>query len=119
MAPLYPASSFMNADDVSTYSVLSMHLHKKQDDRANMRTYGLVGPRRQAGQRSVDKKPVWCPYAVTTVYSHGLEFRPGSYPFTPVVQGSGVRVIGSRKFPIGKAAGRNAREPIGSLVKLR
>ena len=59
-----------------------------------------------------------CPFAVTTVSSSGLKSRPGSYPFTPVVQGSGARVIGGRKFPIGKAAGRNASEPTGSLVKI-
>ena len=50
--------------------------------------------------------------------SYGLKSRPGSCPFTPVVQGSGVLVTGGRKFPIGKAAGRNASEPISSLVKL-
>ena len=33
-----------------------------------------------------------------------------------VVQGSGVRVIEGREFPIGKVAGRNASEPISSLV---
>ena len=59
-----------------------------------------------------------CPFAVTTVLSCGLKSRPGSYPYAPVVQGSGVRAIGGRKFPIGKAAGRNASEPTGSLVKL-
>ena len=30
------------------------------------------------------------PYAVTTALSNGLKSRPGSYPCTPVVQGSGV-----------------------------
>jgi len=50
--------------------------------------------------------------------SHGLKSRSGSCPYTPVVQGSGVLVTGGRKFPIGKAAGRNASEPIRSLVKL-
>ena len=34
----------------------------------------------------------------------------------PVVQGSGVLVTEGRKFPIGKAAGRNESEPICSLV---
>ena len=33
-----------------------------------------------------------------------------------VVQGSGIGVIRGREFPIGKAAGRNASEPISSLV---
>jgi hypothetical protein len=33
-----------------------------------------------------------------------------------IVQGSGVLVTGGRKFPIGKAAGRNASEPTSSLV---
>jgi len=39
-------------------------------------------------------------------------------PFAPVVQGSGVLATGGRKFPMVKAAGRNASEPICSLVKL-
>ena len=64
------------------------------------------------------EKYVLCPYAVTTAYSSGLKSRPGSYPLTPVVQGSGVGAIWGRKFPIGKPAGRNASEPTGSLVKL-
>jgi ABC-type phosphate transport system substrate-binding protein len=42
-----------------------------------------------AGSRLSQYK-VLCPYAVTTAYSNGLKSRPGSYPFTPVVQGSGV-----------------------------
>ena len=50
--------------------------------------------------------------------SIGLKSRPGNCPYTPVAQGSGVRVTGGRKFPIGKAAGRNASEPTRSLVKL-
>ena len=50
--------------------------------------------------------------------SNGFKSRPGSCPFTPVVQGSGVLVTEGRKFPIDKAAGRNASEPTGSLVKL-
>jgi len=50
--------------------------------------------------------------------SNGLKSRPGNYPYAPVVQGSGVLVTGGRKFPIGKAAGRNASEPGCSLVKL-
>jgi hypothetical protein len=41
----------------------------------------------------------------------------GNYPFIPVAQGSGVLVTEGRKFPIGKASGRNASEPICSLVK--
>ena len=61
---------------------------------------------------------VCCPYAVTTGYSCGLKSRPGNYPCAPVVQGSGVLATGGRKFPIGKAAGRNASEPTCSLVKL-
>ena len=50
--------------------------------------------------------------------SNGLKSRPGSYPFAPVVQGSGVLVTEGRKFPIGKAAGRNESEPGCSLVNL-
>ncbi len=46
----------------------------------------------------------------------GLKSRTGSYPFAPVVQGSGVLVTRGRKFPIGKAAGRNESEPTRSLV---
>jgi len=48
--------------------------------------------------------------------SSGLKSRPGSCPFAPVAQGSGVLVTGGRKFPIGKAAGRNESEPRCSLV---
>ena len=48
--------------------------------------------------------------------SNGFKSRPGSYPFAPVVQESGVLATGGRKFSIGKAAGRNASEPTGSLV---
>jgi hypothetical protein len=48
--------------------------------------------------------------------SDGLKSRPGNYPFAPVAQGSGVLVTGGRKFPIGKAVGRNASEPRCSLV---
>jgi hypothetical protein len=50
--------------------------------------------------------------------SNGLKSRPGSYPFAPVVQGSGVLVTEGREFPIGKAAGRNESEPGCSLVNL-
>jgi len=50
--------------------------------------------------------------------SNGFKSRPGSYPFAPVAQGSGVLATEGRKFPIGKAAGRNASEPVRSLVKL-
>lgn len=42
----------------------------------------------------------------------------GSCPYTPVAQGSGVLATEGRKFPIGKALGRNESEPIRSLVKL-
>jgi hypothetical protein len=48
--------------------------------------------------------------------SYGLKSRPGNCPYTPVAQGSGVLVTGCRKFPAGKAAGRNASEPRCSLV---
>jgi hypothetical protein len=48
--------------------------------------------------------------------SCGLKSRPGNCPYTSVAQGSGVLVTGCRKFPIGKAAGRNASEPRCSLV---
>ena len=50
--------------------------------------------------------------------SHVLFGRLQSIPTAPVVQGSGVLVTEGRKFPIGKAAGRNASEPVRSLVKL-
>ena len=50
--------------------------------------------------------------------SNGLKSRPGNYPYTPVVQGSGVRAIRGRKFPIGKAAGRNESNLISSLVTI-
>ena len=53
-----------------------------------------------------------------SLISHGFKSRPGSCPYTPVAQGSGVLATGGRKFPIGKAAGRNASEPRCSLVKL-
>ena len=48
--------------------------------------------------------------------SNGFKSRPGSFPFTPVAQGSGVLATRGRKFPIGKAAGRNESEPRSSLV---
>ena len=51
--------------------------------------------------------------------SSGLKSRPGSCPFVPVAQGSGVLVTEGREFPIGKATGRNASEPICSLVNLK
>jgi len=57
-----------------------------------------------------------CPFAVTTVCSSGLKSRPGNCPYAPVAQGSGVLATGGREFPIGKAAGRNASEPVRSLV---
>ena len=57
-----------------------------------------------------------CPYAVTVEYLAGLSPVRGIIRFAPVVQGSGVLVTGGRKFPIGKAAGRNASEPRSSLV---
>ena len=48
--------------------------------------------------------------------SSGLKSRERSCPYTFLAPGSGVRVIGCRKFPKGKAAGRNASEPGRSLV---
>ena len=53
-----------------------------------------------------------------SLISLGFKSRPGSCPYTPVAQGSGVLATGGRKFPIGKAAGRNESEPTRSLVKL-
>jgi hypothetical protein len=54
-----------------------------------------------------------------SLISRGFKSRPGSCPYTSVAQGSGVLVTGGRKFPIGKAAGRNESEPTRSLVKLK
>ena len=48
--------------------------------------------------------------------SSGLKSRPGNYPCAPVAQGSGVLATEGRKFPIGKAADRNASKPTSSLV---
>jgi hypothetical protein len=48
--------------------------------------------------------------------SCGLKSRPGSFPYAPVAQGSGVLATGGREFPIGKVTGRNVSEPICSLV---
>jgi len=48
--------------------------------------------------------------------SNGFKSRSGSYPFAPVVQGSGVLPTEGHKFPIGKAAGRNESESRCSLV---
>ena len=48
--------------------------------------------------------------------SSELKFRLGNCPYAPVVQGSGVLATGGREFPIGKATGRNASEPVCSLV---
>ena len=45
-----------------------------------------------------------------------MKSRPGNCPYAPVVLGSGVGVTWGRKFPKGKAAGRNESEPVGSLV---
>ena len=47
-----------------------------------------------------------------------IKSRERSCPYAFLVPGSGVRVIGGRKFPKGKAAGRNASEPRRSLVTL-
>ena len=41
---------------------------------------------------------------------------PGELSVRPVAQGSGVLVTEGREFPTGKATGRNASEPICSLV---
>jgi len=57
------------------------------------------------------------PYAVTVEYLAGLSPVRGIVRFAPVVQGSGVLVTEGRKFPIGKATGRNASEPGCSLVR--
>ena len=56
------------------------------------------------------------PFAVIGGISRGLKSRERSCPYTFLAPGSGVRVIGCRKFPKGKAAGRNASEPRRSLV---
>jgi hypothetical protein len=53
-------------------------------------------------------------YAVTTDLSSRFKSRPGNCPCAPVAQGSGVLATRGRKFPIGKAAGRNASEPTGT-----
>ena len=55
-------------------------------------------------------------FAVIGGISSGLKSRERSCPYTFLAPGSGVRVIGCRKFPKGKAAGRNASEPRRSLV---
>ncbi len=62
-------------------------------------------------------KNVVCPFAVTTSCSSGFKSRPRSCPYTLVAQESGVVVTRGRKFSIGKVAGRNESEPIGSLEK--
>jgi len=49
-------------------------------------------------------------YAVTTGLSIGLKSRPGNCPCALVVEESGVRVIGGRKFSDNKDAGCNASE---------
>jgi len=54
-----------------------------------------------------------------SLISSELKSRPRSCPYTSVAQGSGVLATGGRKFPIGKAAGRNESEPGCSLVKLK
>jgi hypothetical protein len=56
-----------------------------------------------------------------TVRSHssessGFKSRPRSCPYTLVVRGSGVAVTRGREFSNDKAAGRNANEPMSSLV---
>lgn len=56
------------------------------------------------------------PFAVIGGISSGLKSRERSCPYAFLAPGSGVRVIGGRKFPKGKAAGRNASEPRRSLV---
>ena len=53
-----------------------------------------------------------------TAQSSRLKSCPGNYPYAPVVQGSGVLVTRGRKFPIGKATGRNESELTGSLVNV-
>ena len=55
-------------------------------------------------------------FAVIGGISSGLKSRERSCPYAFLAPGSGVRVIGCRKFPKGKAAGRNASEPRRSLV---
>ena len=57
------------------------------------------------------------PVRSNSLMSSELKSRPRSCPYTSVAQGSGVLVTGGRKFPIGKAAGRNESEPGCSLVK--
>ncbi len=59
---------------------------------------------------------LWMSVRSNNCISCGFESRPGNCPFTPVAQGSGAVVTWGRKFPIGKAAGRNADEPTCSLV---
>ena len=55
-------------------------------------------------------------YAVTVEYLTGSSPVRGIVRFVPVAQGSGVLATEGRKFPIGKAAGRNESEPRCSLV---
>jgi hypothetical protein len=48
--------------------------------------------------------------------SSGLKSRPRSCPYALVAGGSGAGVIWGREFPNCKRAGRNASEPMSSLV---
>lgn len=61
----------------------------------------------------------WASVHSNSCSSNGLKSRPESCPYSPVAQGNGVLVTEGREFPIGKTAGRNEREPISSLVKIR
>ena len=48
--------------------------------------------------------------------SSGLKSRLGNCPYAPVARGSGAVATRGRKFPNSKRAGRNASEPMSSLV---
>ena len=61
---------------------------------------------------------IFRPIAVIGDITSGLKSRERSCPYAFLAPGGGVRVIGGRKFPKGKAAGRNASEPRRSLVTL-
>ena len=66
---------------------------------------------------SIDDK--WClTVRSNSSKSSGLKSRPGSCPCAPVARGSGVVATRGREFPNSKRAGRNASEPMSSLVNI-
>lgn len=48
--------------------------------------------------------------------SSGLKSRPRSCPYALVARGSGAAITRGREFPHSERAGRNASEPMSSLV---